>query len=73
MLEGMGSLRFGGHDNRKFGSCAAETRFLDADGVPVSAALNLDQFGEIFELDLFKADFTSVQQIPPASDLPNSN
>lgn len=72
MLEGMGTLRFSGPDNRKFGSCFAETEFTDADGVPVSAALNLDQFGEIFELDLFKADFSAVQRIPPVDELQNS-
>src|SRR5437868_14578483 len=68
MLEGMGSLRFGGHDNRKFGSCAAETRFLDADAVPVSAGLNLDQVVATFEVDLVKAVLISVQQITPSSD-----
>jgi hypothetical protein len=72
MLEGMGSLRFGSPDDRKFGSCVAEAEFTDADGVPVSAALNLDQFGEMFELDLFKADFSPVQRIPPVDELRNS-
>jgi hypothetical protein len=70
--EGMGSLRFVGQNGRKFGSCVAETTFTDADGVLVSAALYLDQFGELFELDLWKVDFSPVQRIPPVNELENS-
>jgi hypothetical protein len=66
---GMGSLQFGSRSNRRFGSCIASATFTDTDGVPVSATLNVDQFGELFELDIFKADFSALQQIPPVADI----
>src|SRR5712692_5706944 len=55
---GMGSIRFcqasPSSNERKFGKQIAEGAFKDADGVPVSVTLNLDQYGKLFELDLFK-------------------
>jgi hypothetical protein len=42
----------------------AELTFNDVDNVPVSVTLNVDQFGELFELDVFKGDFSPVHQIP---------
>jgi hypothetical protein len=64
---GMGSLRFASptHDPR-LGSTPAECRFVDADGVPVYAQLNLDQAGELFELDVWKVDFTPLERWPTA-------
>lgn len=69
MLDGgMGSLRLHPEKEivceRKFGSKAAETEFLDSDGAPVIAALFLDQDGELFELDIFKSNFLPVVKIP---------
>jgi hypothetical protein len=61
----MGSLRFGVASARKFGSSIVSATFNDIDGVPVSATLNVDQFGELFELDVLKADFSPLRQIPP--------
>src|SRR5437879_8898357 len=49
---GMGSLRFVGVDDRKFGSITAEAEFPDDDGIPVSAAVIIDQYGELYELDI---------------------
>ena len=61
---GMGSLGIG-HDyaNREFGCQVAECEFLDWDGVVVLAALNLDQAGELFELDIFKSDFSPTEAL----------
>ena len=59
MIDGeMGSLRFVGPSDRRFGKCIGSASFKDADGVPVSAVLNADQNGELFELDIWKADFS---------------
>src|SRR5438067_1339152 len=51
---GMGSLRFKSEADRarRFGKKIAEAEYTDADGVPVSAAVNLDDHGELFELDI---------------------
>jgi hypothetical protein len=68
---GMGSLRFVDDrvDNRKFGAQVAEAAFLDEDGVPVSITLNIDERGELFELDLFKADNTPLRRFPLIGDI----
>jgi hypothetical protein len=64
---GMGSLRLfpGGdcHDSAVFGRSVAECQFADADGVSVIATLNLDQQGHLFELDLWKVDFSPIGRI----------
>lgn len=66
---GMGSLRFVGSPDRRFGECVGEAEFDDADGVTVSVALNADQSGELFELDVWKVDFSPLQRIAALSDL----
>lgn len=68
---GMGSLRFvdDGQTDRSFGAAFAEGRFLDEDGVPVSVVLNLDDRGALFELDVFKADFSALKRFPAMADL----
>jgi hypothetical protein len=70
---GMGSLRFVGTNDRRFGRRIGSAEFNDTDGTLVSVALNLDQYGELFELDLFKVDFSPLQRIAPASELRISN
>ena len=66
---GMGSLRFVGRADRRFGRCIGEAEFDDADGVPVSVALNVDQYGELFELDLWKVDFSPLNRIAALDEL----
>jgi hypothetical protein len=62
---GIGSLRFLNHmPNRRLGEKIAGTQFLDEDGVPVLVALYLDQEGELYELDCWKADETPLRRIP---------
>lgn len=64
---GMGSLQFcaaAEEQDRVYGGYIAEGAFKDADGVPVSVTLNLDQNGELFELDVFKADFSPLIRYP---------
>jgi len=66
---GMGSLRFVGSADRRLGKCIGEAEFDDADGVIVSVALNVDQRGELFELDLWKVDFSPLQRIAAVAEL----
>jgi len=65
---GMGSLKLFpkgiSHDNRLFGKQVSECMFLDEDGIDVIASLNLDDEGELFELDIWKTDFSSLIKIP---------
>ncbi|CAN7268778.1 hypothetical protein LJR289_001171 [Pseudoduganella sp. LjRoot289] len=68
---GMGSVRFispsgGAHG---FGQCVAEARYADADGVPVFIALNLDDLGDLYELDFWKADFSPLRTYPSPDQL----
>jgi hypothetical protein len=68
---GMGSLRFKSEADRarRFGTKIAEAEYTDADGVPVSAAVNLDDHGELFELDIWKADFSPLKRYPLPTQL----
>ena len=68
---GMGSIQFvqGSPEQRIFGEQIAEGLFHDADGVPVSVALNVDQFDDLFELDLWKVDFSPLIRYPDADEV----
>ena len=62
---GMGSLRFTAPEpKRHFGRQIAEQNFADSDGVGVSAAVFVDQLGDLFELDVFKGDFSPLLALP---------
>jgi len=63
---GMGSLRFLYNDGktRKFNKEIASISILDTDGVQVNFTINVDESGDIFELDAFKGDFSPLQQFP---------
>lgn len=67
----MGSLRFVTPEDpdRRYGSKIVEAEFTDADGVLVSVALNLDDRGNLFELDLWKVDFSPLERYPKPEDL----
>jgi hypothetical protein len=66
---GMGSLRFSGSEQRSYGRTLAEAEFKDADGTLVSVALTLDKAGNLFELDIWKVDFSPLLRIPPAGQI----
>jgi hypothetical protein len=70
---GMDSLCFVGTRDRRFGNCIGSAEFDDADGVPVSVSLNVDQHGELFELDIWKTDFSPLQRIAPLGELREAN
>ena len=65
---GMGSVRFLHpsleNDSRRMGARIAEIEFSDVDGVTVIASLNVDQSGELFELDIWRTDFGKLISYP---------
>jgi len=63
---GMGSIRFESKNpgERRFGEDLCQKKFLDSDGVLILATLSLDNFGQLFELDLWKVDFSPILQFP---------
>jgi hypothetical protein len=64
---GMGSLYFVHRtkdaESRRFGKRVAELQFKDADGITIVASLNVDTDGDLFELDIWKTDFSSVMSL----------
>lgn len=66
---GMGSLKFLSSRSARMAQQLSEVTFHDNDGVWVSATLNLDPEGLLFELDIFKGDFSPLIEIPDRSAL----
>lgn len=65
---GMGSLKLiplkNTNNNPSFGNQVAEYRFKDADGIEVLVSLNVDQFGNLFELDIWKTNYGKLIRLP---------
>jgi hypothetical protein len=65
---GMGSLVICSTDKReqerRFGEQISEYHFIDKDGVDVIVSLNVDNNGNLFELDIWKTDFTPLINFP---------
>ncbi|HSI91552.1 MAG TPA: hypothetical protein VK927_10580 [Adhaeribacter sp.] len=63
---GMGSLRFAGCNSpeRKLGKEIAADIGHDVDKVPITVSLRLDNFGDLYELDFWKVNFSPIQQLP---------
>lgn len=62
---GMGSLRVGpGDKDRRFGRQLVEGWYLDSDETPISVSINIDQFGELYEVDSWKVDFSKRIILP---------
>jgi hypothetical protein len=66
---GMGSIRFLGGDDRRYGRTIAEAMYVDDDGIVVSIHLNVDKTDSLFELDLWKVDFSPLLRYPRPDDL----
>lgn len=47
----------------------AETQFSDADGTPVIASLNVDVYDQLFEIDVWKVDFSALQRWPSQNEV----
>ena len=65
---GMGSLAIAPL-GRRYGSSASDCHFYDSDGIVVSATLNLDNAGALFEIDILKFDFSPTIKWPGRTDL----
>ena len=69
--EGMGSLLLfpDGITKRErlLGAQVSEHHFTDEDGVEVIVSLNVDDEGKLFELDIWKTDFSPLISIPQLS------
>ncbi|WP_316410987.1 DUF6984 family protein [Mesoterricola sediminis] len=65
---GMGSLLLGPDGNfdplRRMGRVASEVQFKDSDGVDVLASLNLDDKDNLFELNIWKVNFSPLKAWP---------
>lgn len=68
---GMGSLLFfnGKNEDRKLGHVVNQAEFIDSDDIIVSIALNLDEDGQLFELDFWKVNFEKLINMPSPSQL----
>lgn len=62
---GMGSLLFfSSKAGRVIGREVARREFVDEDGVPVVAILSLDNYGDLYELDVWKTNFSKLIKFP---------
>ena len=68
---GMGSIRFLSSCpmERHVGETLAEAEYIDEDGVPVSIVINVDSCGELFEVDIWKVNFSPLLHYPDGSNL----
>ena len=68
---GMGSVRFliPSKSSRHLGKAVATAEYIDEDGVPVSITINVDQDGELYEMDFWKVDFSPLRRYPKISEI----
>jgi hypothetical protein len=68
---GMGSILFLSERDQLCRSAheIARGEYVDEDGVLVIIGVNIDQNGELFELDFWKVDFSPLRRYPTASDI----
>jgi hypothetical protein len=55
--------------SRSFGQQLVLGEFRDTDGIPVSVALNVDSQGNLFELDVWKVNFSPLLAWPDPSHI----
>ena len=51
-------------EGRVFGEQISYWQFTDSDGIAVIASLNVDNDGNLFELDIWKVDFGKLKKFP---------
>ena len=68
---GMGSIRFlkSNESESHLGKAVAKAEYTDEDGVLVSIVINVDQDGDLYEVDFWKVDFSPLKRYPRASDI----
>ncbi|NQY33618.1 MAG: hypothetical protein HRT37_01350 [Alteromonadaceae bacterium] len=47
----------------------AQVEFEDSDGITISMCLNIDTKGYLFELDVWKTDFSALLKFPTVSEI----
>jgi hypothetical protein len=63
----MGSIRFVSLLNESQAFCLEKAEFRDAEGSNINVAINADQTGALYEIDIWKYDFTPVVEFPGKS------
>jgi hypothetical protein len=67
---GMGSIRFVKNDDPYiYQRDLVQANYTDEDDVPVFISLNLNIDDKLFELDIFKGDFSPLKKYPTPQDL----
>lgn len=61
---GMGSLRVLSEKERFYSRDIGEIEMLDEDGITLIISVNVDNNGELFELDIWKVDFSALIKFP---------
>ena len=68
----MGSLKLYSteekEEDRLYGSTISEYKYKDIDGIDVIVSLNLDKNNNLFELDIWKVDFSELLSLPDHYD-----
>ena len=63
----MGSIRFISLLNERQASCLETAEFRDVEGSNINVTINADQTGALYEIDIWKYDFTPVIEFPGKS------
>lgn len=68
---GMGGVFFlsKNRNDQVLGNMLMELEFFDEDGAIVSVVINLDQNGDLYEMDVFKGDFSALLSFPEKEDI----
>ena len=61
---GMGGIRFASEKERCLGGMLVEAEYIDEDGVMVNIVINTDDLGDLYEMDFWKVDFSSLKKYP---------
>jgi hypothetical protein len=70
---GMGSIEFlfENVEGPRHARRIAEADYMDSDGIPVSIGVNVDQYGKLFEIDIWKLDFGRLKTYPSGRTIRN--
>jgi hypothetical protein len=66
---GMGSIRFIKEGNRRRSRSIAHAEYVDEDGIAVSIEVTVGEDNELFEIDIWKMDFSPLRRYPHPEDL----
>ena len=66
---GMGSMRLVGPEGRRMEREAVAAWAEDADGVPLELSVNVDEQGNLFELDIWRVDYSPLKRLPEPAQI----